>query len=373
MLQKRRDNGAYKILVKNMEENDPEWYFDYFRLSPEQFNEILSLVKNDIKKEFTSWREPISTKERLAITLRYLATGESRRSLSAQYLVGRSTISKIICETTEAIWINLKDTYMKSPTKDDFKNIAGDFKRKWDFPNCLGAIDGKHIRIKCPDNSGSKFYSYKKFFSVVLMAVVDANYKFCFIDVGAEGSAGDSGVFGRSGFGNAIIDASLDVPEPKALGTGAVVPYVFVADEAFPLKCNILKPFPGGLELIDREKRIFNYRLSRARMVVENAFGILAARWRIFHSPIDSNIETVKSIIKACCCLHNFIITENQVDPDLLPSQSKKEVPSVWGQRFQRQGSNNYTNLALQVRNKYKEYFCSSEGLLFYENSYLFE
>jgi hypothetical protein len=54
VLQKRRNDGAYKIMVKNMEENDPELYFDYVRLSPEQFNEALSLVENDIKKEFTS-------------------------------------------------------------------------------------------------------------------------------------------------------------------------------------------------------------------------------------------------------------------------------------------------------------------------------
>ena len=93
---------------------------------------------------------------------------------------------------------------MKAPTIEDFEKISRAFEERWNFPNCMGSIDGKHIRIKCPTNSGSVFYNYKSFFSIVLLAVADATYKFIVVDIGAEGSASDSGVFSNSSFGKAF-------------------------------------------------------------------------------------------------------------------------------------------------------------------------
>lgn len=67
-----------------------------------------------------------------------------------------------------------------------------------DFPNCVGAIDGKHVRVVCPNKSGSLYYNYKNYFSIVLLAIVDAKYKFLAIDVGSYGKEGDSGIFAKS-------------------------------------------------------------------------------------------------------------------------------------------------------------------------------
>lgn len=360
VLQNRAKDGAYANLINKLETMDKEWFFDYLRMTPEDFMKILELIKSDVTKCHNKLRKPISAKERLAITIRHLATGETRISLSFQFLLGRSTVSKIIKETTKAIWDNMKN-YIKPPSQGEFSLVAEQFELKWGFPNCIGAIDGKHIRIKCPLNSASEFYCYKKFFSVNLMAIVGADYKFLLIDVGAEGSASDSGVFARSTFGKAIISGSIDAPLPKALGRGSIVPHVFIADEAFPLKCNIMKPFPGGLGLADPRQKTFNYRLSRARMVVENAFGRLAGRWRIFHTTIDTNVETVCYIIKACCALHNFLLSDDSNDSSFNPQEP---VPDAWQQRFRSQGTNNHTQLAVRVRNKFMEYFSSPEGQL---------
>jgi hypothetical protein len=69
-------------------------------------------------------------------------------------------------------------------TQEDWLTVAGDFERRWNFPNCIGALDGKHVVILPPGNSGSLYYNYKHFFDVVLLALVDANYKFLYLDIG---------------------------------------------------------------------------------------------------------------------------------------------------------------------------------------------
>lgn len=109
------------------------------------------------------------------------------------------------------------------------------------------------------------------------MAVVDATYCFTYIDVGSYGRNNDAAVFSRSSFGRALADETTNVPGFAYLpGTEIPAPHVFVADDAFPLGMHILKPY-GGIHRT-RKQRIFDYRLSRARGVVENAFGIMVVR-----------------------------------------------------------------------------------------------
>ncbi|GFN98503.1 transposase [Plakobranchus ocellatus] len=105
------------------------------------------------------------------------------------------------------------------------------------------------------------------------MAIADADCKFIVIDVGAYVSNSDGGIIQDSAFYKLLNSNNLNIPEPTFIpGTNTTVPFVFVADEAFPLSPNMMRPFPRR-ELTD-EKRIFNYRVSRARRQVECAFGI---------------------------------------------------------------------------------------------------
>ena len=193
---------------------------------------------------------------------------------------------------------------------DEWKDIAQGFHKKWQFPHCLGAIDGKHIRIQPPANSGSTFYNYKCHFSVQMMAVVDASYKFIYVSVGAQGRLSDSGIFAQSDFKAALDSSLLNIPAPEKIpGSEIEAPYLFVGDEAYPLRVDLMKPYP--FRLLEQEQRIFNYRLSRARRVVENGFGILANRWRIFRTTISLHPDKVKikkSYLK-CLCFNLFILS----------------------------------------------------------------
>ena len=146
-------------------------------------------------------------------------------------------------------------------------------------------MDGKHIAIKQPKNSGSYYFNYKGTFSIVLLALVDADYKFIYVDVGCNGRISDGGVYRNSSLSQAIDRNLLRIPPARVLDDArTTLPYVIVADDAFALKTNLMKPYP--FRGLSREHRIFNYRLSRERRIVENAFGILANRFRVFLSPM---------------------------------------------------------------------------------------
>lgn len=197
---------------------------------------------------------------------------------------------------------------MPTPTIADFENIAQEFYENWNFPNCIGSIDGKHIRIKCPKNSGSMFFNYKLFFSIVLMGVADANYKFIMIDIGAYGKDSDAGVLSNSNILKRLENKTLKLPNSNVTG-----PYTFIADEAFPLRTYLMRPYPRRL-LNDENKSYFNYRLSRARMTIECAFGIAAAKFRILQKSIETKVENADHVVKAICMLHNVIIDLEKIN-----------------------------------------------------------
>ena len=204
---------------------------------------------------------------------------------------------------------------MKMPQDPaDWKLIAANFNEVWNFPNCIGAIDEKHVLMKAPDNSGLLFFKYKHTFSMILLALVDSSYRFIMVDVGAYGRNSNGGVLQTSQFGQAFADGRLNIPAPSAL-PGAPdqdeMPHVFVGDEAFPLQANLMRPYPGQPGRLPLEKANFNYRLSRARRVVENAFGILASRWRIYERRINLNEENTQKVVLATCILHNFLQTKS--------------------------------------------------------------
>lgn len=186
--------------------------------------------------------------------------------------------------------------------------IAKDFDRRWNFPHCVGAIDGKHVVIQCPENTISEYHNYKGTFSIVLLAAVDANYCFIFANVGCQGRISDGGVFKITSFYNRMEMGELNLPQAEPLpGRAVPTPYVLVADDAFTLSTYLLKPYATDLSK-GSPKRVFNYRLSRARRMVENAFGLLASVFRVFRKPIEIKVQsTVIDIVLACIHLHNFL------------------------------------------------------------------
>ena len=279
-------------------------------MTPERFENLLSIVGPLITKKTCRSRKPISAAERLVITIRYLATGDSQQSQSFNFRVGRTTVCNIIRETCEAIWKSLQEFYLKPPSNEsEWKTIAENMHKEWNFPHCLGALDGKHVRIDCPNNGGSEYFNYKGFHSIVLLAMCDGNYTFTLVDIGNFGKDNDASILNNSLIGKGFAENAFKVPDPDMID-GFELPYVILGDDIFALKHYLMKPY-GGRNLSETQF-VFNYRLSRCRRTIENAFGILSARWRIFRRPIKGKPENVDYIVKACLCLHNYLrLTDN--------------------------------------------------------------
>ncbi|KAB0804494.1 hypothetical protein PPYR_01464, partial [Photinus pyralis] len=258
--------------------------------------------------------------------------------------------SGIVRQVCEALWSILSNTVMPEPTEEIWRRIETEFKENANFPNCIGAIDGKHIRIIKPHHSGSLYHNYKKNFSTVLLAICDSNYCFVAVDIGAYGKSSDSAVFKNSIFYKRLLAKSLNIPASKPISNTDHVslPHVIVGDEAFALMENIMRPYGGSS--LSYEKRIFNYRLSRARRYIECTFGIFANKWRIFHRPIDVNIDFAENIIKACCVLHNYVrIRDGYKYEDTLytaPLTTLNGLPAGRG-----------TPSSLNMRDKFARYF----------------
>ncbi|XP_025602142.2 putative nuclease HARBI1 [Athalia rosae] len=245
----RIQHGDGHNLFEELRIGDAYMFFTYTRMNGERFEYLLAMVGPLIikRKMYTV----ITPAQRLAMTLRFLAAGDSQDSLSFAYRCAQSTVSCILKETTQVVIAVLKRLYLAPPTsEEEWRNVASGFWNEWQFPHCIGAIDGKHIQIQAPQTSQSIFFNYKKTFSIVLLAICDAHYNFLMVDIGAEGSQSDGGIFQSSELGQHL--------EGKTLGI--------------------------------------------------NSFGILSARWRIFRHPICASLENTESIVESAICLHNFIM-----------------------------------------------------------------
>ncbi|XP_076546299.1 uncharacterized protein LOC143305680 [Osmia lignaria lignaria] len=286
------------MLMKELRNEDVAAFRNIFRLSPDQFDVLLQKVHPLIEKKCTNMREPLSSKLKLEITLRYLCSGDSFSSLIYLFRV--------------AI---LKEYLQVPSTFEKWERIQRE--HRWNFPNVIGTLDGKHINISLPISSGSDYYNYKGKYSIVLMALI---YK---------GRFSDGEIFWNSSFYTALTENSLNILENG----------IIVADDAF----------------------------SRARRVVENAFGILTATFRIFENDIKLQPEKVEKIIFAACSLHNWLRTCK--DENYWPQEIVDREDTEFGQIISghwRQITRGLTNVhadrfahnpARHAINEYCEYF----------------
>lgn len=379
-LHRRMEQGHYNNLMEELANEAPELFKNYTRTSKALFDEIVERVTPHIKKQTTWWRDPLEPGLRVAITLRFLATGDSYMTLQYSFRVSHNTISGIVPETCRAIVAEYGSEELRTPqTQAEWLQVAAGFWDKWKFPNCIGAIDGKHIRIKNPPGGGSYYYNYKKFYSILLVGICDSQYRFLYVDVGAIGSESDAGVFAHTQLKELVEHSKAHIPPAGPLPgdtDGKKCDYFFVGDDAFALRHYMMKPYP--LRSLTDDERIYNYRLSRARRTIENAFGIMANRFRVFHTPICLRPDNVEAVVMGACVLHNMLRnrvlsasslsdaedpnTHNMVDGDWRNDPPVgTPLPSIHGRAN--------AAIAIAQRNYLKKYVTSPLGAVAWQNN----
>jgi len=256
-----------------------------------------------------------------------------------------------------ALWSTLKNEFFPEPTEERWREISDAFRKFSHFPNCLGAIDGKHMRATKFPRSGSMNLNYKCYFSIVLTAIADSDYNFTYVDIEAYEKDCDSSVFQETSLFKLLIRNKLHIPPSGSLFRNDTenCPFVFVGDEAFSLSENLMRPHAG--HNLSEKQRIFNYRLCRARRYVECAFGILSNKWRILHTALNVPTEFSKDIVKACVLLHNLVQSKDgYISEETCTTQNWKSV--------NRAACSGPRRSASDVGDRFADYFASRGGAL---------
>ena len=180
LLKDRDTRGVWNSIIPDLEPGRRirGSFSNYFRMDEGCFEDLLAKVGPVIQRQQTNMRSPILPQQRLAVTLRYLATGCSYTELYYNFRISVSSISKIIPETCKAIYEVLQHDHLCTPTtQQQWTEISKKLFDKWQFPNAIGALDGKHIVMTKPWHAGSYYHNYKGTESIVLMAMCDAEYR----------------------------------------------------------------------------------------------------------------------------------------------------------------------------------------------------
>ena len=289
------------------------------RVSRATFQFILSHVGHVLQRQ-TVTEEPISPEERLGICLYRLGRGDYYYTIAEMVGRGVATVNSIVQEVcnvlVEYLWTESISSNMPK-SREDFEEKILDMEELWQFPCCWVALDGCHIPIKCPPGgleACKEYHNFKNFYSVVLMAMVDSNYRFVWGSCGYPGNSHDAIIFKSTNLWNSIHDGLLP-SIGKSVGEVNVPPLI-IADSAFPLRTWLMKPYTNAV--LSPQQRYFNYRLSRARIVTEGAYGQLKGRRRVLLPKNESDKEHVRTATLACMVLHNVCLLQG----DSIPQES---------------------------------------------------
>lgn len=308
----RRRRDYRKKALKNFNSfidslrSDNELFTSTFKMSISKFDDLYSIISpfRVLKKSLVTSRPDVHW---LYLYLIYVSSGISVRALCRLFSINHTTCLYMFPLVTDSIVskldnINLPNSY------DEWLLIRQSFIKLYDCP-AFGAIDGKHIRVKSFAKSGSSFHNYKCFFSFVLLGFCDANLRILFVDIGGKGRSHDSNLFEKTSLAAKLRDPNFlppaIIPPFQSANCASSISSFILGDCAFKQTFSLMKPIPNANSL---RCKIYNYRISRARRVIENVFGVMVARFRILSRPIDIGFSHSKKLILALSMLHNFLI-----------------------------------------------------------------
>ncbi|XP_023214767.1 putative nuclease HARBI1 [Centruroides sculpturatus] len=275
-------------------------YYHFAQHPSEHLEKLLEFVQDNLQTSETDGigknLTTIPVIKKILITVWYLANQESYRQIADRFRVWKSTAHYIISATIKAIASHQHD-FIQWPESHQYKSIANDFESKRHFPGVIGAIDGTYIHCKPPMNGRNAFVNCKGDPLIILQAICNSNKVFLDIFADRAGSTRDARVFHTSPLGQRLANDPNFIPSD----------YHLLGDSAYPCTVNLLTPFRDNGHLSPQEKH-YNYVHSSTRVVIEQAFGILKAKFRRLKYIDKTRIDLVPNVVIACCCLHNLIL-----------------------------------------------------------------
>ncbi len=294
-----------------METYSEERFKKTFRVTRKTFDYILAKIQHAIQKE-TVAEDPISPKYRVAVRLYRLARGDYLYTISELTGIGESTACEIVIEVRKAIvecfWKEAVTKHFPR-TKQELENAMMLIDQEWQFPFSFAAVDGSHIPIPCPPGGAevaNEYHNFKNFYSIILMALVDAKYRVIWASCGYPSNSHDIIIFQST---DVYADMNKgQFPSISHKEGDVEIPPLILGDGGFSFHTWLMKPYSQAV--LTNEQKYFDYRLSRGRMVTEGAFGKFKGRWRILFKKCESTAVTVKTVTLACVALHNICIDQ---------------------------------------------------------------
>ncbi|XP_028771547.1 putative nuclease HARBI1 [Neltuma alba] len=295
-------------------------------MSPRAFLELCSMSERDCGLQPTRWS---SVEEQVAKTLYILTHNVKNREVNFWFRRSGETISRHLHIVLMAI-IELEEKFVVQPNGSTIPlEIQNESKFFPYFKDCLGAIDGTHIRVKAPSIDAPRYHGRKEFPTQNVLAVCTFDLKFTYVLPGWEGTASDSRIIK-----NALTrEDSLKISEGK----------YYLVDAGFMLTRGLITPYRGvRYHLKEYSKRnpplnhkeLFNLRHAKLRNAIERAFGVLKKRFAILSNATEPTygIKVQKTIIYACIILHNFLMSADpaedlirEVDRELLQQNTAND------------------------------------------------
>jgi hypothetical protein len=317
-----------------------------FRIERSTFSSLLTQIGSHIEKLNTNYRTTIPVDKRIGCALYTLGSSSELRTISHLFGIGKSTTGEILREFCSVLVDMFFHRFIKFPkSSQEIQETMNGFYDKCSYPMCVGALDGTHIAIKPPLGYEIDYYNYKKHHSITMLAAVNSDLLFTYVNVGGPGRCNDSSIFSRSTLSQIIEDPIYE--NHFMMMNNTRIQCHLIADSAFSLNKTLIKPFAERPNM-PRQHSKFNYRLSRARCSVERAFGALKNRFRLLHKKIEFKLNNITNMIKAATILHNLCIMygdKDEVDWDIPNTVHKK--PSC----------NIHTNDGTDVREALVNYF----------------
>ena len=297
-----RNQHWFEEIIRNPSMH--RFWKEHFRMNLDSFQELCRVLSPVMAKRDTRFRAAVPLEKRVAIGLWRLATGDSYRSTSVTFGVGKCTALNIVHEFIRALF-HVREDYLSFPSNGRaLENVMQKFESKYGLPQVAGVIDGSHIKIKAPKEDHEAYFNRKQCYSIVLQGVTDSECKFLDVSTGYPGSVHDARIFRRSALYRNIIAGDI-MTRARVIANVNVRPYL-IGDTAYPLSPYLMTAYHSG-RLTPAQQR-FNKVLTKLRVVVERAYGKLKTRWRCILKELEDDTQRVADIALVCCILHNFCI-----------------------------------------------------------------